>query len=132
MAMTDPIADMLTRIRNANQALLERVDIPASRLKVELAKILKSEGYIRAYRLIDDQKQGILRVYLKFGPGNERIIQGLKRVSRPGLRTYRKVLQIPLSVGAFGVAVVSTSQGLMTGRTARERGLGGEVLCYVW
>ena len=132
MAMTDPIADMLTRIRNANRALLERVDIPASRLKVELAKILKSEGYIRAYRLIDDQKQGILRVYLKFGPGNERIIQGLKRVSRPGLRTYRKVLQIPLSVGAFGVAVVSTSQGLMTGRTARERGLGGEVLCYVW
>jgi small subunit ribosomal protein S8 len=132
MAMTDPIADMLTRIRNANQALLERVDIPASRLKVELAKILKSEGYIRAYRLIDDQKQGILRVYLKFGPGNERIIQGLKRVSRPGLRTYRKVLQIPLSVGAFGVAVVSTSQGLMTGRAARERGLGGEVLCYVW
>ena len=132
MAMTDPIADMLTRIRNANQALLERVDIPASRLKVELAKILKSEGYIRAYRLIDDQKQGILRVYLKFGPGNERIIQGLKRVSRPGLRTYRKVLQIPLSVGAFGVAVISTSQGLMTGRAARERGLGGEVLCYVW
>jgi small subunit ribosomal protein S8 len=132
MAMTDPIADMLTRIRNANQALLERVDIPASRLKVELAKILKSEGYIRAYRLIDDQKQGILRVYLKFGPGNERIIQGLKRISRPGLRTYRKVLQIPLTVGAFGVAVVSTSQGLMTGRAARERGLGGEVLCYVW
>jgi len=132
MAMTDPIADMLTRIRNANQALLERVDIPASRLKVEMAKILKAEGYIRAYRLIDDQKQGILRVYLKFGPGNERIIQGLKRVSRPGLRTYRKALQIPHSVGAFGVAVVSTSQGLMTGKAARERGLGGEVLCYVW
>ncbi len=132
MAMTDPIADMLTRIRNANQALLERVDSPASRLKVELAKILKAEGYIRAYRLIDDQKQGILRVYLKFGPGNERIIQGLRRVSRPGLRTYRKVRQIPRSVEAFGVAVVSTSQGLMTGRAARERGVGGEVLCYVW
>ena len=132
MAMTDPIADMLTRIRNANQALLERVDIPASRLKVELAKILKSEGYIRAYRLIDDQKQGILRVYLKFGPGNERIIQGLKRVSRPGLRIYRKTLKVPRTVGAFGVAVLSTSEGLMTGRAARERGLGGEVLCYVW
>ncbi len=132
MAMTDPIADMLTRIRNANRALLERVDIPASRLKVELAKILKAEGYIRAYRLIDDQKQGILRVYLKFGPGNERIMQGIKRVSRPGLRAYRKAIEIPQAVGAFGTAVVSTSQGLMTGKTARERGLGGEVLCYVW
>jgi small subunit ribosomal protein S8 len=132
MAMTDPIADMLTRIRNANQALLERVDIPASRLKVELAKILKAEGYIRAYRLIDDQKQGILRVYLKFGAGNERVLRGIRRVSRPGLRVYRKSLQVPQTVGALGVAVVSTSQGLMTGRAARERGLGGEVLCYVW
>ena len=132
MAMTDPIADMLTRIRNANQALLERVDIPASRLKVELAKVLKSEGYIRAYRLIDDQKQGVLRVYLKFGAGNERVIRGIRRVSRPGLRVYRKTLKIPQTVGALGVAVVSTSQGLMTGRAARERGLGGEVLCYVW
>ena len=132
MAMTDPIADMLTRIRNANQALLERLDIPASRIKVELAKVLKAEGYIRAYRLIDDQKQGILRVYLKFGAGNERVIRGIKRVSRPGLRVYRKTLKIPQTVGALGVAVVSTSQGLMTGKTARERGLGGEVLCYVW
>ena len=132
MAMTDPIADMLTRIRNANQALLERLDIPASRLKVELAKVLKAEGYIRAYRLVDDQKQGILRVYLKFGAGNERVIRGIKRVSRPGLRVYRKALKVPQTVEALGVAVVSTSQGLMTGKTARERGLGGEVLCYVW
>ena len=132
MSMTDPIADMLTRIRNANQALLERVDIPASRFKVELAKILKAEGFIRAYRLIDDTKQGTLRVYLKFGPGNERVIQGMRRVSRPGLRVYRKSLQIPRTVGALGVAVVSTSQGLMSGKAARERGLGGEVLCYVW
>jgi small subunit ribosomal protein S8 len=132
MAMTDPIADMLTRIRNANQALLERVDIPASRFKVELAKILKAEGFIRAYRLIDDKKQGILRVYLKFGTGNERVIQGLRRVSRPGLRVYRRAIQLPRTVGALGVAVVSTSQGLMTGKVARERGLGGEVLCYVW
>jgi small subunit ribosomal protein S8 len=132
MAMTDPIADMLTRIRNANQALLERLDIPASRFKVELAKVLKAEGYIRAYRLIDDQKQGILRVYLKFGAGNERVIRGIKRVSRPGLRVYRKALKVPKTVEALGVAVVSTSQGLMTGKTARERGLGGEVLCYVW
>jgi small subunit ribosomal protein S8 len=132
MSMTDPIADMLTRIRNANRALLERVDIPASRIKVELAKVLKAEGFIRAYRLIDDKKQGILRVYLRFGPGNERVIQGMRRVSRPGLRVYRKSLQIPRTVGALGVAVVSTSQGLLTGKAARERGLGGEVLCYVW
>ncbi len=132
MSMTDPIADMLTRIRNANRALLERVDIPASRIKVELAKVLKAEGFIRAYRLIDDKKQGILRVYLRFGPGNERVIQGMRRVSRPGLRVYRKALQIPRTVGALGVAVVSTSQGLLTGKAARERGLGGEVLCYVW
>jgi small subunit ribosomal protein S8 len=130
--MTDPIADMLTRIRNANQALLERVDIPASRLKVELAKLLKAEGFIRAYRLIDDKKQGILRVYLKFGTGNDRVIRGLRRVSRPGLRIYRGSKQIPRTVGALGVAVVSTSQGLMTGKAARERALGGEVLCYVW
>jgi small subunit ribosomal protein S8 len=130
--MTDPIADMLTRIRNANRALLERVDIPASRFKVELAKLLKAEGFIRAYRLIDDQKQGILRVYLKFGPGNERVIQGMRRVSRPGLRIYRKAALIPRMVGALGVAIVSTSQGLMTGKVARDRGLGGEVVCYVW
>jgi small subunit ribosomal protein S8 len=132
MSMTDPIADMLTRIRNANQALLERVDIPASRFKVELAKILKAEGFIRAYRLIDDTKQGTLRVYLKFGPGNERVIQGIRRVSRPGLRVYRKSPKIPRMVGALGVAVVSTSHGLMSGKAARDRGLGGEVLCYLW
>lgn len=132
MAMTDPIADMLTRIRNANQALLDRVDIPASRFKVELAKLLKAEGFIRSYRLIDDKKQGTLRVYLKFGSGNERVIQGLRRVSRPGLRVYRKAPLIPKTVGGLGVAVVSTPQGLMSGKAARERGLGGEVVCYVW
>jgi small subunit ribosomal protein S8 len=132
MSMTDPIADMLTRIRNANQALLDRVDIPASRLKVELAKSLKAEGFIRAYKLIDDSKQGILRVYLKFGSGNERVIQGLRRVSRPGLRVYRKATQIPTVMGGLGVAILSTSQGLMTGKAARERALGGEVLCYLW
>lgn len=132
MSMTDPIADMLTRIRNANQALLEKVDIPASRLKVEIAKILKAEGFIRAYKLIDDNKQGILRVYLKFGPGNERIIQGLRRVSRPGLRVYRKATQLPNVMSGLGTAIVSTSQGLMTGKAARQRALGGEVLCYVW
>src|SRR5574341_2365908 len=114
MSMTDPIADMLTRIRNANQALLERVDIPASRQKVELAKLLKAEGFVRAYKLIDDRKQGILRVYLRFGPGNERIIQGMRRVSRPGLRVYRKASQIPTVMSGLGVAILSTPSGLMT------------------
>jgi small subunit ribosomal protein S8 len=132
MAMTDPIADMLTRIRNANQALLERVDIPASRVKVELAKLLKAEGFIRAFKLLDDGKQGVLRVYLRYGTGNERFIQGLRRVSKPGLRVYRKALKVPAVYNGLGVAVVSTSQGMMTGREARERQLGGEVLCYVW
>jgi small subunit ribosomal protein S8 len=132
MAMTDPIADMLTRIRNANQALLDRVDIPSSRLKVEIAKALKAEGFIRAFKLIDDNKQGVLRVYLKFGPGNERVIQGLRRVSRPGLRVYRKTRQIPSMISGVGVSIVSTSQGVMSGKQARDRSLGGEVLCYVW
>jgi small subunit ribosomal protein S8 len=132
MSMTDPIADMLTRIRNANQALLEKVDIPSSRFKVELAKILKAEGFIRAYKLIDDNKQGVLRVYLRFGPGNERVILGLRRVSRPGLRVYRKAAHVPNVMRGMGVAILSTSQGLMTGKEARARRLGGEVLCYVW
>ncbi len=132
MSMTDPMADMLTRIRNANQALLEKVDIPASRLKVEIAKVLKAEGFIRAYKLIDDNKQGILRVYMKFGPGNERVILGLRRVSRPGLRVYRKAAQIPNVMRGMGVSIVSTSQGIMSGKAARQRSLGGEVLCYVW
>ena len=132
MSMTDPIADMLTRIRNANQALLDRVDIPSSRLKVEIAKILKAEGFIRAYKLLDDNKQGTLRVYMKFGSGNERVILGLRRVSRPGLRIYRKAAQVPNVMSGMGVAILSTSQGLMTGKAARQRSLGGEVLCYVW
>jgi small subunit ribosomal protein S8 len=132
MSMTDPIADMLTRIRNANQALLERVDMPASRLKVEIAKVLKAEGFIRTYRMLDDNKQGILRVYLRFGSGHERIIRGIRRVSRPGLRVYRKAPALPRVMSGMGVALVSTSQGVMTGKSARERSLGGEVLCYVW
>ena len=132
MSMTDPIADMLTRIRNANRALLDKVDIPASRLKVEIAKILKAEGFIRAYKLIDDNKQGTLRVYMKFGSGNERVILGLRRVSRPGLRVYRKATQIPNVMSGMGLAILSTSQGLMSGKAARQRSLGGEVMCYVW
>lgn len=132
MAMTDPIADMLTRIRNGNQALLQRVDIPASRLKVEVAKLLKAEGFIRTFKLVDDGRQGVLRVYLRYGAGNERILQGIRRVSKPGLRVYRKAAQVPAVYSGLGVSVVSTSQGIMTGKEARERRLGGEVLCYVW
>ena len=132
MSMTDPIADMLTRIRNANQALLERVDIPASRFKIEVAKVLKAEGFIRTYRMLDDNKQGILRVYLRFGPGNERIIRGIRRVSRPGLRVYRKAQKLPKVMSGLGVAILSTSHGVMTSKAARERSLGGEVLCYIW
>ena len=132
MAMTDPIADMLTRIRNGNQALLERVDMPASRLKVEVAKLLKAEGFIRTFKLVDDGRQGVLRVYLKYGAGNDRILQGIRRVSKPGLRVYRKAGQLPAVYNGLGVSVVSTSQGVMTGTEARERRLGGEVLCYVW
>jgi small subunit ribosomal protein S8 len=130
--MTDPIADMLTRIRNANQALLERVDIPGSRIKVELAKLLKAEGFIRTFKLLDDGKQGILRVYMRYGTGNERVLQGIRRVSKPGLRVYRKAGQVPVVYNGLGVSVVSTSQGVMTGKEARERRLGGEVMCYVW
>ena len=132
MAMTDPIADMLTRIRNANQALLEKVDMPASRFKVELAKILKAEGFIRAYKLIDDNKQGILRVYLKYGPGQERVITGLRRVSKPGRRLYVGADKIPSVLGGMGVAILSTPRGVMPDREARRQRVGGEVLCFVW
>lgn len=130
--MTDPVADMLTRIRNANRALLEKADIPSSRVKVEIAKILKAEGFIKNFRLIDDRKQGTLRVYLKYGPGNQRILMDLQRVSRPGLRIYAKGPRIPRTMGGLGVTIVSTSKGIMTGREAAALGVGGEVLCQVW
>jgi len=108
------------------------VDIPASRFKIEVAKVLKAEGFIRTYRMLDDNKQGILRVYLRFGPGNERIIRGIRRVSRPGLRVYRKAQKLPKVMSGLGVAILSTSHGVMTSKAARERSLGGEVLCYIW
>lgn len=132
--MTDPIADMLTRIRNANHARHEHVDIPASRVKEAIARILKEEGFIRDYERIEDGKQGILRVHLKYAPGREktRVITGLKRVSRPGLRVYARKDKIPKVLGGLGVAIVSTSQGILTDREARRRGVGGEVLCYIW
>jgi len=130
--MTDPIADFLTRIRNANQIYRDRVEIPASKTKKALAEILKSEGFIRNYEYIDDGKQGILRLYLKYGPNREKVITGLRHISKPGLRVYVKKDEIPRVLGGLGVAVLSTSKGLMTDKQARREGLGGEVICYVW
>ena len=132
MAMTDPIADMLTRIRNANVVYHDKVDITASKMKRALAEIMKSEGYIRDFQVINDDKQGILRVYLKYGPQKMRVITGLRRISKPGLRIYVKKDELPRVLGGMGVAVVSTTSGLMSDRQARAAGLGGEVVCYIW
>ncbi|MCL6639864.1 MAG: 30S ribosomal protein S8 [Candidatus Rokubacteria bacterium] len=129
---SDPIADFLTRIRNASRAEHEKVDIPASRLKVRMAEILKNEGFIKNYRVLDDHRQGTLRVYLKYGPGNEKLISGLVRVSTPGRRVYVTHDRIPSILGGMGVAIVSTSRGVLTDREARQQKVGGEVLAYVW
>lgn len=130
--LTDPVADMLTRIRNASKAEQEKVDIPASKLKVRIAEILRGEGFIKNFRHIEDKKQGTLRVYLKYGPRNERVISGLVRVSTPGRRVYAAADRLPSVLGGMGVAVLSTSKGLLTDRECRQRKVGGEVLCYVW
>ncbi len=129
---SDPVADALTRIRNANAAGHEKVDIPSSGLKVEIARILKEEGFIKGYKVIEDKKQGILRVYLKYGPGNERVLRGISRTSRPGLRVYARARKIPRVLSGMGVAILSTSKGVMTDRAARRQAVGGEVLFYVW
>ena len=130
--VTDPIADMLTRIRNGSMAEHEKVDIPASKLKVRIAELLKEEGFIKNFRLIEDRKQGILRVYLKYGPGQERVITGLRRVSKPGRRLYVGADKIPSVLGGMGVAVLSTPRGVLADREARRQRVGGEVLCFVW
>ncbi|NLP18422.1 MAG: 30S ribosomal protein S8 [Firmicutes bacterium] len=132
MSMTDPIADMLTRIRNATMVYHDSVDIPSSKMKLSVAEILKNEGYIREYTHIKDDKQGILRIYLKYGPNREKVIGGLKRISKPGLRVYAGKEELPRVLGGLGIAIVSTSKGLMTDRQARKEGIGGEVVCYVW
>jgi len=132
MAITDPIADMLTRIRNANNTNKENVDIPSSKLKVEMARILKEEGYIKHYKVIKDNKQNILKVYLKYGPKGDKIITGLKRVSKPGCRIYVDKGEIPRVLSGFGISIISTSKGIMTGKKSKEMSIGGEVLCYVW
>ena len=131
MQLTDPIADMLTRVRNALQARHESVEIPASKEKIEIAKILKSEGFITDYKVEGDVKK-VLTVTLKYGANNEKIISGLKRISKPGLRVYAKVDSIPRVLNGLGIAIISTSHGLMTDREARAKHVGGEVLAYVW
>ena len=132
MHITDPIADMLTRIRNANSAKHDTVDIPASNMKKAIAQILVDEGYIKNYKLIEDGKQGVIRVTLKYGEGKSQVITGLRRVSKPGLRIYSNVEEMPKVMKGLGVAIVSTSKGIMTDREARKQNVGGEVLCYVW
>ncbi|MGI5874377.1 MAG: 30S ribosomal protein S8 [Bacillota bacterium] len=132
MVMTDPIADFLTRIRNANTVYMEKVEIPASKTKLSLANILKEEGYIKDVEYIEDGKQGFLRLYLKYGANREKVITGLKRISRPGLRVYAQKDELPKVLGGLGIAVISTSKGLMTDKDARKAGIGGEVMCYIW
>jgi len=132
MAMTDPIADMLTRIRNGNVVYHEKVDIPASKMKVALAEILKNEGFIRDFQQISDNKQGVIRVFMKYGAERERVITGIKRISKPGLRVYVHKDEIPRVLGGLGVAIISTTSGLMSDKQARAADLGGEVICYIW
>lgn len=132
MTMTDPIADMLTRIRNANMVRHEKLEVPASNLKKEIAEILKREGFIRDVEYVEDNKQGIIRIFLKYGRDNERVITGLKRISKPGLRVYAKTNEVPKVLNGLGVALVSTSQGLLTDKEARAKKVGGEILAYIW
>ena len=130
--MTDPIADMLTRMRNTLLIRTEKVDIPASRMKVELAKILKEEGFIKSYKIIKDKKQGMLRVTLKYTTENSPVISGLKRISKPGRRVYAGKDEVPKVMDGVGIAILTTSMGVLSDKSCRREGVGGEVLCYVW
>lgn len=132
MPVTDPLADMLTRIRNANMARHSKVDIPASKMKISVAKILKAEGYIKNYKLIKDRKDGILRIYLKYDESNEGVIIGLKRLSKPGRRIYVRKEDIPSVLSGMGISILSTSKGVLADREARKLSIGGELLCSVW
>lgn len=132
MVMTDPIADMLTRIRNANSVYHDKVEIPASKIKQAIAQVLKAEGFIKDFEIVKDDKQGMLRASLKYGPNREKVITGIKRISKPGLRVYARKDQMPRVLGGLGVAIISTSKGIMTDKQARRDGLGGEVLAFVW
>ncbi|MEK4630335.1 30S ribosomal protein S8 [Solibacillus silvestris] len=132
MTMTDPIADMLTRIRNANMVRHEKLEVPASNVKKEIAEILKREGFVRDVEYVEDNKQGIIRIFLKYGKDNERVITGLKRISKPGLRVYAKTNEVPKVLNGLGIALVSTSNGLLTDKEARAKQVGGEILAYIW
>ena len=132
MVVTDPIADMLTRIRNANQMKYNEVLVPTSKLKVQIANILKNEGYINGYKLVDSENGSMMNIELKYGAKKERVITGLKRISKPGLRVYAKKEEIPTVLNGLGIAIISTSKGLMVDREARKQNLGGEVLAYIW
>jgi small subunit ribosomal protein S8 len=132
VVMTDPIADFLTRIRNANTVYHDKVEAPASKIKKAIANILKDEGFVKDCEIIDDGKQGVIRVHLKYGGGKERVITGLKRISKPGLRVYARKDQVPKVLSGLGIAIISTPRGIMSDKKARREGLGGEVICYVW
>jgi small subunit ribosomal protein S8 len=132
MVMTDPIADMLTRIRNANSVYHDKVEIPGSKIKQAIVEILKLEGFVKDYEMVSDNKQGVLRVSLKYGANREKVITGIKRISKPGLRVYAKSDQLPRVLGGLGIAIISTSKGIMSDKQARKEGLGGEVIAYVW
>lgn len=132
MSMSDPIADMLTRIRNAAKAKFNSVDIPGSKLKTELAKVLRNEGFIRNYKFIKDRKQGILRIYLKYGSGQSNVIMGLERISKPSRRVYVRSKDVKPVLNGMGIAILSTSKGIMTDKRARQEKVGGEILCNVW
>jgi len=132
MTPTDPIADMLTRIRNANLARLDHVDVPASKMKISLARILKEEGFVKYYKTMKSQKKGLIRIFMKYGPNKEAVINGLDRVSKPGIRRYVGGEEIPRVRGGLGVAILSTSKGVMTGQECRRQRVGGELLCVVW
>ncbi|GMA47964.1 30S ribosomal protein S8 [Tetragenococcus muriaticus] len=132
MVMTDPIADFLTRIRNANMARHEVLEVPASKIKQDIAEILKNEGFVRNVEYIEDDKQGVIRVFLKYGKDGERVITNLKRISKPGLRAYVKADEVPKVLNGLGIAVVSTSDGVITDKEARSKNVGGEVVAYVW
>lgn len=132
MAVTDPIADMLTRIRNANTAYLGQVDIPASKMKEQIAKVLKKEGFIKDYQVINTGVQGVLRIFMKFGANKEKVITGLKRISKPGLRVYVGTHDVPRIFGGLGTVILTTPKGVMTGKQAKKKGMGGEVIAFIW
>src|SRR5699024_2638868 len=132
MGMTDPNADLLTRNRNANVVRHDKLEIPSSKVKVEIARILKDEGYIRDFEVVEDNKQGVLKLFLKYGSNNERVITGLKRISKPGLRVYAKADEVPRVLNGLGTAIVSTSNGVLSDKDARSQAVGGEILAYIW